>query len=40
MEPRVLMANGNEDANTDEREDVNKMREEVATRLSFSFDVS
>ena len=27
------MANGNEDASTDEREDVNKMREEVATMM-------
>ena len=35
MEPRVLMANGNEDASTDEREDVNKMREEVATMMVF-----
>ena len=33
----VLMANGNEDANTDEREDVNKMREEVATLLIVFF---
>ena len=37
MEPIVLMANGNEDANTDEREDVNKMREEVATMIVFFF---
>ena len=29
------MANGNEDASTDEREDVNKIREEVATMMVF-----
>ena len=29
------MANGTEDASTDEREDVNKMREEVATMMVF-----